>query len=137
VTLLVAVVSPIIGMLWWRKNGRDKRYAALAPGTVPLPGQDVRVMPNDPDIPIPVAFSPPSIPVAEAGLLIDGQVDTRETAATIIDLAVRSAIIVQSSGEHDFRITLVDPSKASAPHEKMLLTNLFDEPRGIFPGLAA
>ena len=126
VTLLVAVVSPIIGMLWWRKNGRDKRYAALAPGTVPLPGQDVRVMPNDPDIPIPVAFSPPSIPVAEAGLLIDGQVDTRETAATIIDLAVRGAIIVQSSGEHDFRITLVDPSKASAPHEKVLLTNLFD-----------
>ena len=131
VTLLVAVVSPIIGMLWWRKNGRDKRYAALAPGTVPLPGQDVRVMPNDPDIPIPVAFSPPSIPVAEAGLLIDGQVDTRETAATIIDLAVRGAIIVQSSGEHDFRITLVDPNKASAPHEKVLLTNLFDgEPPG-------
>jgi uncharacterized protein (TIGR04222 family) len=126
VTLLVAVVSPIIGMLWWRKNGRDQRYAALAPGTVPLPGQDVRVMPNDPDIPIPVAFSPPSIPVAEAGLLIDGQVDTRETAATIIDLAVRGAIIVQSSGEHDFRITLVDPNKASAPHEKVLLTNLFD-----------
>lgn len=131
VTVLVAVVSPIVGVLWWRKNGRDKRYADLAPGTVPLPGQGVRVMPNDPDIPIPVAFSPPPIPVAEAGLLIDGQVDTRETAATIIDLAVRGALIVQSSGEHDFRITLVDPSKASAPHEKVLLTNLFDgEPPG-------
>jgi uncharacterized protein (TIGR04222 family) len=126
VTLLVAVVSPIVGVLWWHKNGRDKRYEDLAPGTVPLPGQGVRVMPNDPDIPIPVAFSPPPIPVAEAGLLIDGQVDTRETAATIIDLAVRRALIVQSSGEHDFRITLVDPSKASAPHEKVLLTNLFD-----------
>ena len=72
---LVAVGSPIVGMLWWRKNGRDQRYADLAPGTVPLPGQEVRVVPNDPDIPIPVAFSPPPIPVAEAGLLIDGQVD--------------------------------------------------------------
>ena len=53
-------------------------------------------MPNDPDIAIPVAFSPPRIPVAEAGLLIDGQVDARETAATIIDLAVRGALTVQS-----------------------------------------
>jgi uncharacterized protein (TIGR04222 family) len=128
---LVAVVSPIIGMLWWRKNGRDQRYADLAPGTVPLPGQEVRVVPNDPDIPIPVAFSRPPIRVAEAGLLIDGQVDSRETAATIIDLAVRGALTVQSNDEHDFRVTLVDPSKASAPHETVLLTSLFDgEPPG-------
>ena len=66
-------------------------------------------MANDPDSPIPVAFTPPRIPVAEAGLLIDGQVDTRETAATIIDLAVRGALTVQSTGENDFRVTLVDP----------------------------
>ena len=36
------------------------RYADLAPGTVPLSGQEVRVVPNDPDMPIPVAFSGPS-----------------------------------------------------------------------------
>src|SRR4029434_9768917 len=155
VTLLITVASPIVGALWWRKNGRDQRYADLAPGTVPLPGQKVRVVPNDSDIAIPVAFSPPPIPVAEAGLLIDGQVDARETAATIIDLAargaltaerhgraqvdarepaatiidlaVRGALTVQSDGEHDFRVTLVDSSKASAPHETVLLTNLFDD----------
>jgi hypothetical protein len=131
VTLLIAVGSPIVGALWWRKNGRDQRYADLAPGTVPLPGQKVRVVPNDSDIPIPVAFSPPAIPVAEAGLLIDGQVDSQETAATIIELAVKGALTVQSDGEQDFRITLVDPSKASAPHETVLLTSLFDdEPPG-------
>jgi hypothetical protein len=56
VTLLIAVGSPIGGALWWRKNGRDQRYADLAPGTVPLPGQKVRVVPNDSDIPIPVAL---------------------------------------------------------------------------------
>jgi uncharacterized protein (TIGR04222 family) len=62
---------------------------------------------------------------------MDGQVDTRETAATIIDLAVRGALTVQSDSEHDFRVTLVDPSKASAPHETVLLTSLFDdEPPG-------
>jgi uncharacterized protein (TIGR04222 family) len=131
VTLLITVGSPIIGVLWWRKNGRDQRYADLAPGTVPYPGQEVRIVPNDPDIPIPVAFSPPPIPVAEAGLLIDGRVDSRETAATIIDLAVRGALTVQSYGKDDFQVTLVDPNRATAPHEMVLLTNLFDgEPPG-------
>ena len=123
---LAAVVgSPIIGVLWWRKNGRDDRYAGLAPGTFPLAGQPAHVVKNDPDIPIPVSFAPPKIPVAEAGLLIDGQVDPRETAATIIDLAVRGALTVQSEGADDFRVTLVDPSRAAAPHEMVLLTNLF------------
>ena len=88
-------------------------------------------MPNDPDIAIPVAFSPPPIPVAEAGLLMDGQVDSKDTAATIIGMAVKGALTVQSYGEHDFRVTLVDPSKASGPHEMVLLTSLFDdEPPG-------
>jgi len=138
VTLLITVGSPIVGMLWWRKNGRDQRYADLAPGTVPFPGQEVRIVPNDPDITIPVAFSPPPIPVAEAGLLIDGQVDSRETAATIIDLAVRGALTVQSYGKDDFHVTLVDPNRATAPHEMVLLTNLFDgEPPGAVKDLSA
>jgi uncharacterized membrane protein YgcG len=138
VTLLITVGSPIVGVLWWRKNGRDQRYADLAPGTVPYPGQEVRIVPNDPDITIPVAFSPPPIPVAEAGLLIDGQVDSRETAATIIDLAVRGALTVQSYGRDDFQVTLVDPNRATAPHEMVLLTNLFDgEPPGAVRDLSA
>lgn len=119
------IASPLIGVRWWRKNGRDQRYAGLAPGTVPLPGQQAPIVPSDPDLPIPVAFTPPRIPVAEAGLLIDGQVDTRETAATIIDLAVKGALTVQSEGKKDFQVTLVDPSRATAPHEMVLLTELF------------
>jgi hypothetical protein len=63
VTVLIAVGSPIVGVLWWRKSGRDQRYADLAPGTTPLPGQQAWVGSNDPDIPIPVAFSPPPIPM--------------------------------------------------------------------------
>ena len=90
---------------------------------MPLPGQQAPVVPSDPDLPIPVAFTPPRIPVAEAGLLIDGQVDTRETAATIIDLAVRGALTVQSEGKNDFQVTLVDPDRATAPHEMVLLTS--------------
>lgn len=120
------VGAPLVGVLWWRRHGRDQRYEDLAPGTTPLAGQTARVVPNDPDIPIPVSFSPPHIPVAEAGLLVDGQVDARETAATIVDLAVRGAVQVHSSREDDFRVTLLDPGRASAPHEMVLLTRLFD-----------
>jgi len=138
VSLLSAALSPIIGVFWWRKNGRDQRYAGLPPGAVPLAGQEAEIVPNDPDIPIPVAFSPPRIPVAEAGLLIDGQVDTRETAATIIDLAVRGAVTVQSYGKDDFHVTLVDPNRATAPHEMVLLTSLFDgDPPGAVRDLSA
>jgi uncharacterized membrane protein YgcG len=138
VSLLSAVLSPIVGVLWWRKNGRDQRYAGLPPGTAPLAGQEAEIVPNDPDIPIPVAFYPPPIPVAEAGLLIDGQVDTRETAATIIDLAVRGALKVQSYGKDDFQVTLVDPNRATAPHEMVLLTSLFDgQPPGAVKDLSA
>ena len=138
VALLITVGSPIVGVMWWRKNGRDQRYAGLPPGTVPLAGQEAQVVPNDPDIPIPVAFSPPRIPVAEAGLLIDGQVDYRETAATIIDLAVRGALKVQSLGEDDFQVILLDPNKAAAPHEMVLLTSLFDgDPPGAVRDLSS
>jgi uncharacterized membrane protein YgcG len=138
VALLITVGSPILGVLWWRKNGRDQRYAGLPPGTVPLAGQEAHIVPNDPDIPIPVAFSPPKIPVAEAGLLIDGQVDSRETAATIIDLAVRGALKVQSSGEDDFQVILVDANKVAAAHEMVLLTNLFGgDPPGAVRDLSA
>jgi uncharacterized membrane protein YgcG len=138
VALLITVGSPIVGVMWWRKNGRDQRYAGLPPGTVPLAGQEAQVVPNDPDIPIPVAFSPPRIPVAEAGLLIDGQVDYRETAATIIDLAVRGALRVQSLGEDDFQVILLDPNKAAAPHEMVLLTSLFDgDPPGAMRDLSS
>jgi len=119
------VGSPLVGVLWWRRKGRDQRYAGLPPGTVPAAGQTVPIVLNDPDIEIPVAFSPPRIPVAEAGLLVDGQVEPRETAATIVDLAVRGALQVQSTSEDDFRVTLLDPGRAAAPHEMVLLTTLF------------
>ena len=125
VGLVSLVGSPIVGVLWWRKNGRDRRYAGLPPGTVPLPGHEVPVVANDPSLPIPVAFVPPQIPVAEAGLLVDGQFETRDTAATLIDLAVHGVLTVKSDGKDDCEITLVDPSRAHAPHEIVLLNELF------------
>lgn len=125
ITGLSAVGAPLLGWLWWRRKGRDKRYQGLAPGTVPYEGQRAEVVLDDGDTTIPVAFSPPRIPVAEAGLLIDGQVDTRETAATLVDLAVRGALVLNSDGGKDVSVTLVDPNLATAPHEMVLMTHLF------------
>lgn len=124
-TGISVVVAPLLGWLWWRRNGRDERYQGLAPGTVPYRGKGGKVGPDDADVTIPVAFSPPRIPVAEAGMLIDGQVDTRETAATLVDLAVRGALTLNSDGGDDVSVTLVDPNRAAAPHEMVLMTNLF------------
>ena len=47
----------------------------------------------------------------------------------IIDLAVQGALQVQSVGEDDFQVILVDPNRAAAPHEMVLLTSLFGDPR--------
>ena len=63
-------------------------------GSAGRPGSPHRA--QRPRHPHPGGVLPAAIPVAEAGLLIDGQVDARETAATIIDLAVRGALTVQS-----------------------------------------
>ncbi len=45
---VLTIGSPLVGFLWWRKNGRDQRYAGLAPGTTPLAGQPAHVVTNDP-----------------------------------------------------------------------------------------
>jgi uncharacterized membrane protein YgcG len=126
-----AIASPLLGVAYYRRNGRDQRYAGLPPGSFPAGGQQVETVPNDPDLPIPVAFVPPKIPVAEAGLLVDGVLDTKETAATLVDLAVRGGVRIISENKNDMRVDLLDPDVATAPHEMALLNGIF---RGSPPG---
>lgn len=124
------VLAAAGAFLYHRRGNKDKRFAGLPPGTFPPPGVTAAVVDNDiADDQIPVAFSPPRIPVAEAGLLIDSTIDTRETAATLIDLAVRGGVrIVEDEGVQFAE--LVDPRVATIPHEQALMS-------GLFPGLAA
>ena len=96
------VGSPVAGVSGGARTAGISATRVSLPAPCRSPASPPRSYPNDPDIPIPVAFSPPEVPVAEAGLLIDGQVDARETAATIIDLAVLGALMVQSSVEDEF-----------------------------------
>ncbi|MFZ2261561.1 putative membrane protein DUF2207 [Luteococcus japonicus] len=117
------VLSPLLGLLYYRRRGRDLRYVGLPPGVVPGPGEKGTQKPTGP-IEIPVAFSPPRISVAEAGLLVDGVIDTKETTATLVDLAVRGAVKI-ANDDGSTRVALVDASVATAPHEQVLLQRLF------------
>ena len=127
---VLTVFAAIGAFLYHRRGNKDKRFAGVPPGTFPPPGVTAAVVDNDiADDQIPVAFSPPVIPVAEAGLLIDSTIDTRETAATLIDLAVRGGVrVIEEEGVQ--YAELVDPRVATIPHEQALMT-------GLFPGLAA
>jgi hypothetical protein len=127
---VLSVLAAAGAFLYSRVGNKDDRFAGMPPGTFPPPGQNAAVVKNEiPDEQIPVAFAPPRVPVAEAGLLIDATIDTRETAATLIDLAVRGGVrIVEDQGVQ--YAELVDPRVATIPHEQALMT-------GLFPGLVA
>ena len=126
---LVSVVAAVGALLYSRLGNKDRRYAGLPPGTFAPPGVEPAVVKDTlTEDQIPVAFAPPSIPVAEAGLLIDSTIDSRETAATLIDLAVRGGVrIIDQDDEQSAE--LVDPRVATVPHEQALMN-------GLFPGLA-
>lgn len=80
----------LVGFLGAPRSPGDDRYRGLAPGTLP-DGQDAAVGPDDhPEIP--VAFTPPTLSLAEAGFLLDGRPLPRHLAATLVGLACDKAI---------------------------------------------
>lgn len=126
----VAAVSAALGALLVRSR-RDRRYLDLPPGVVPPRGQEGRVGASPSGIQVPVAFSPPPISVAEAGLLVDGRLEPRETAATLVDLAVHGVLKMSGDRSAGYSITLVDPYAVRAPHEAALVQSVFP---GLRPG---
>ncbi|WP_405058482.1 DUF2207 domain-containing protein [Kribbella sp. NBC_01505] len=125
---LVSLLALIVAGIYAATGNKDQRFAGMPPGTFPPDGIAAVPEKNDlDDDQIPVAFAPPRIPVAEAGLLIDAKANTTEVAATLIDMAVRGGVRIENGGEERHAV-LLDPSVATAPHEQALL-------QGMFPGL--
>lgn len=119
-----AVVGiPVLGWLYYRRRGRDERFADLPPGTVPLPGSPSHVVPNDPDIQIPVSFVPPRLPLSYAGLLLDGKSRTEHVTATLIGLATSGTIQLNVAG--DTSAVIRDASRVPDPPSEILLSALF------------
>jgi uncharacterized membrane protein YgcG len=122
---LVTLGAIVAAVLYSRNGNRDQRFAGLPPGTFPPSGMNAEPVKDDlNEDQLPVAFSPPKIPVAEGGLLIDAKANTTETAATLIDLAVRGGVRIDNTGG-DQKAVLLNPGIATAPHEQVLLQGLF------------
>jgi len=83
-------------------------------------------VPNDRRLQIPVAFTPPDIPVGLAGYLMDGNLDPRDTTATLVSLATAGAVRLRSDGKS--QVTLADPSRVPDPVAQVLFTKLFPKP---------
>ncbi|HZX07069.1 DUF2207 domain-containing protein [Kribbella sp.] len=121
----VSVLALVIAALYAKLGNKDQRYAGMPPGTFPPTGATVATEKNTlREDQIPVAFAPPKIPVAEGGLLIDAKATTTETAATLIDMAVRGGVRIDNDGETR-KAVLLNPAAATAPHEQALMLGLF------------
>ncbi len=124
-SLAGAVLMPFVG--WWqlRRLNTDLRFAGLPPGVLPPEGDPARVVRSDPKLEIPVAFSPPEVSVAEAGYLLDGSLDSRDTTATLVQLAVSGAIVLRTDG--GTKVGLINRANAPDRSSRALLRELFPE----------
>ena len=122
-SLGAAALVPFAG--WWyvRRRSADYRWKGLPPGTFPPQGVQAAEVPDRPPLEVPVAFAPPAMGVADAGLLIDGETQVRDTTAALVSLAVSGAIQMRSDSEQQVR--LVDPSRAPDPTSALVLQALF------------
>jgi Predicted membrane protein len=125
-SIAVAALVPFAGWAYLRRRTRDYRFDGLPPGTFPPKGMAATEVLGDPKLEIPVCFAPPPIAVAEAGLLIDGETQVRDTTATLVSLAVQGAIRLRSDEVQS--VELVDPSLPLPEPERVLLRELFPRP---------
>jgi len=122
---LVSAVAIAAAALYAKNGNKDQRFAGMPPGTFPPEGIAAETVKDDlAEDQIPVAFAPPKIPVAEGGLLIDAKATTTETAATLIDMAVRGGVRIDNTGDSQTAV-LLNPVVATAPHEQVLMSGLF------------
>ena len=121
----VTLAAIVVAALYVQKGNRDQRFAGMPPGTFPPDAMAAESVKDElSEDQIPVAFAPPRIPVGEGGLLIDSKATTTETAATLIDLAVRGGIKIENTGNEQKAI-LLNPAVATAPHEQALMSGLY------------
>ncbi|QLY31265.1 DUF2207 family protein [Nocardia huaxiensis] len=95
--LLLAALAAAAGyVLWARRSQPGPGATALDP----IERQGDRAWFASPDGVLP----------GTAGLLLDGHVDPRDMASTVVDLAVRSYIWVAAVSDSDWRVTRINPA---------------------------
>lgn len=114
------------------KRGRDERYAGLAPGMTPAPGESARIVRGRGPEPA-VQFSPPKgVQPGLVGTVIDEVANPIDVSATVIDLAVRGYLQIEEvqTGSFlkrsDWKLTrLVPRTNDLLPYESVLLEGIF------------
>ena len=123
VSSALAVLVPLLGWWYYRLNGRDRRFTGLPPGELPAEGVPVAEA-RSKAVAFGVRDRPPELTLAEAGLLLTGQPDVRQTAATLVGLAVDGAVKLRGGAAPEAR--LVDARRARDRPSALLLEDLFD-----------
>lgn len=121
---LVGAAS-IGGVLAMSRRGRDRAWAGLAPGMVPLSGDAPTTTRRKATTA--VAFRPPKgARPGEIGTLIDEKADLKDVTATIVDLSVRGHLTMEQIDSKNQRLTLTGRAPDElAPYEKNLVEELF------------
>ncbi len=123
-TLSAGAVGLVYGLN--RRHARDKRYLEMSPGMVPSAWQRPRIGTATSNQPPPMRFEPPiGVSPGEIGLLTDTRADNIDISATIIDLAVRGYLRIDSAPAGDTLVSLRQPQAGLKPFEAELLQGLF------------
>ncbi|OYO10324.1 DUF2207 domain-containing protein [Enemella evansiae] len=146
VGVLLLLVAVTVAVVAWQRS-RDEIFIGPTPGLLPAPGQPVRVERVRPGREyagaVAVQFQPPrDLAPGLVGTIVDGHAEMRDVTATIIDLAVRGFLRIQSvgapeAGQQDGRgrgrkakqdwilEALPNPPADARPFEAALLRGLF------------
>lgn len=124
-----ALVAGIAGLLVIRRrHARDEVYLGLTPGIVPGDGENPRVGTQSGKFPVTVQFSPPKgARPGEIGTLLDTTADDVDVTATMVDLAVRGYMRIESDGKKKFTLhaTKAPAGQRMEPYENELLASIF------------
>lgn len=129
--LLIAVAGAFIALLW--RKGRDERFVGgAADQSFGNADNKVERAPLRDSDPIPIEFAPPDkLRPGQVGTLIDGQANTLDVTATIVDLAVRGHLRITEIpkegllGHTDWTLTRLDSNDDLKPYEKTLMSGMF------------
>ncbi|HMR49615.1 MAG TPA: DUF2207 domain-containing protein [Arachnia sp.] len=132
-TLGVTGAGLAAAVLGWvairRRFTRDEVFVGLTPGVTPVKGQEGTIGKQKGKITVAVQFQPPkgSTP-GEIGTLIDATANNIDISATIVDLAVRRYLRIETLPNQEIRLVqLPIPAHVGElkPFESKLLTKLF------------
>lgn len=111
-----------------RRHARDDVYLGLTPGLTPAAGEKANVGPKTSKFPVTVQFHPPKgATPGEVGTLMDTTADNVDVSATMVDLAVRGFMRIESDGRDEFVLHAM-PSRNRDQlnsYEQRLLADIF------------